>query len=262
MDYTQELEFAKQLAKAAGEIARGYFVETGELVIKAEDNSPVTEADIRINNMVIERIQETYPDIGVLGEEASLNVENKDGLLWVLDPIDGTIPFTLHIPISTFCLALVKDGEPVMGVVYDFMNERMYSAIKGQGARLNGKPIEPVGKPRMKFVEFERWPAAPHDVSDIFAALKREGYQSPNYASFGYMSMMVATGTIAGGVCAGDKPWDVAAAKVILEELGVLVTDLAGQEQRYDGPIRGALVAYPETHAILTGVHANENTGN
>lgn len=253
MDYSAELEFAKRLATEAGEIAREYFAETGELVIKTEDNSPVTEADIKINDMVIEQVQKVYPDIGVLGEEASLKVVNDNGLLWVLDPIDGTIPFTLHIPISTFCLALVKDGEPVLGVVYDFMNELMYSAVKGRGARLNGQPLRPVSKPQMRFVALERWPAAPNDVSELFDKLKNAGYQAPNYASFGYTCMMVAKGKIAGGVYAGDKPWDVAAAKVILEELGVFVTGLDGNSQRYDGPVRGALVAYPETHAILVG---------
>jgi len=260
MDYTKELEFAKRLALAAGEIARQWFGKTDELAIKADDNSPVTEADTRINDMVIDEVRKAYPNIGVLGEEASLEGESEDGLLWVLDPIDGTIPFTLHMPISTFCLALVKDGEPVLGVVYDFMNGNLYSAVKGLGAHLNGNPLGVANKPKMKFVEFERWPAAPNDVSSLYAALKREGYQSPNYASFGYMCMMVALGKIAGGVYAGDKPWDVAAAKVILEELRMRVTDLAGKEQPYDRAIRGAIVAYPETHAMLVGASTREDS--
>ncbi len=246
------LDFAMSLAKQAGPIARQYFAYDTAIKSKADDSSPITVADEQINQLVIEKVKATYLGMGVLGEEASLAATNDDKLLWVLDPIDGTIPYTLHMPISTFCLALVKDGEPIIGVVYDFMADRLYSAIKGEGVWLNGEPFAPdMSVEPMKLVFVERWFAAANDVSKQHAALRLHGYQTPNYASSGYCHMMVALRKVSGLVYAGDKPWDAAASKVILNELGVLVTNLDGNEQRYDGTIRGAIIAYPEVHKLL-----------
>lgn len=244
------LTFAEAVLREAGKIARQHYSFEIELTTKV-DNSPVTAADEAINSLIIQRMRQQFPGVGVLGEEESAEGEPTNKLLVVCDPIDGTIPYMLHIPISTCCIAFVQDGVPVVGAVYDFHNDRLYSAVKGQGAFLNGKRLQATPQAQMKLVCVEKWPTAPHNVSKLQQRLDKAGYQSPNYASFGYTSMLIALGKISGGVYAGDKPWDVAAAKVIVEELGVKVTALDGHDQRYDGPIRGAIVAYPEVHNFL-----------
>src|SRR3954462_4543937 len=137
-DLRKALRFAQRLAKEAGVIARRHYDPTISFDPK-DDSSPVTQADVEINRLVIARCRAAYPEAGVLGEEESS--QGVSDILWVCDPIDGTTPYMLGAHASTFCLALVYKGVPVVGVVYDFWNKRLYSAIKGESAFLNGAPL-------------------------------------------------------------------------------------------------------------------------
>jgi fructose-1,6-bisphosphatase/inositol monophosphatase family enzyme len=243
------LAFAKGIAKEAGEIARSVVANQIDVREKSE-NSPVTVVDEKVNALVIERVKEHYPSIGVLGEEEDHKVSGDNELLWVCDPLDGTIPFVLGIPASTFCLALVQNGMPVVGVVYDFANDKLYSAAKGLGAFCNDEALERSGV-ALNIVPVEWWHSAANDAKPFVAKLQAARYQTPNFASFGYTCMLVASGRIKGAVYAGDKPWDVVAAKVILEEIGFTVTSFDNADQPYDRPIRGAVVSDGEVHGCL-----------
>jgi myo-inositol-1(or 4)-monophosphatase len=249
LNLAEYLAFAEKLAKEAGEIARKNFAYDIPFDAKI-DASPVTIADTEINSLVIKRCREAYPDIGIIGEEESDNA-NPGKLVWVCDPIDGTIPYSLGMRISTFCLALVQDGEPVVGVVYDFTKERMFSAVKDGVASVNGRAMpKPVGEP-MQLINLEWWGAGKFDLRGLRERLFAEGFQVPNYTSSSYMSMMVALGRTLGVIYSGNMPWDIAAAKVIVEACGGKVTDLYGDRQRYDRPIRGAIVAHADYHEQL-----------
>lgn len=243
-ELSEYVAFAENLAREAGGIARKHFAHDIALETKT-DTSPVTAADLEINSLVIQRCRETYPDIGIIGEEESDN-SNPGKLVWVCDPIDGTIPYSLGMYISTFCLALVRDGEPVVGVVYDFGKDYLFSAVKGEPAKLNGVEIpKPTAEP-LKLIDLEWWGNSKFDLQGLREHLFAQGFQAPNYASSVYLSMMVALGRIAGVIYCGDKPWDAAATKVIAEACGLQMTDLYGDRQRYDRPIRGAIIANPE----------------
>jgi myo-inositol-1(or 4)-monophosphatase len=245
----EALAFAVDLAKTSGELARSHY--RPDLAIDPkDDNSPVTQVDIAINTLVIQRCRAKYPDIGVMGEE-----ESSDGtsdLLWVCDPIDGTIPYALGFHASTFCLALVQEGQPVVAVVYDFMNDRLFSARTGGPALLNGKPIEQSSDP-MKLVELERFWSAPHDIGTLHEDLLADKWQVVNLASYGCASSFVLMGRTAGAIYTGDKPWDVAAIALIASLTGCTVTDLDGRAQRYDQPVKGALIAHPKYAQELLG---------
>lgn len=255
-ELAEYLAFAESLAREAGEIARKHFVRDIAFEPK-DDASPVTVADLEINTLAIKKCREAYPDIGVIGEEQSDNV-SAGKLVWVCDPIDGTMPYSLGMYISTFCLALVQDGEPVVGVVYDFGKDQMFTAIKDGPAMLNGKPITKPTQEPMQLVNLEWWGAGKFDLRGLREHLFAEGFQVPNYTSSGYMSMMVALGRTMGMIYSGDKTWDVAAAKVIVEAAGGKVTDLYGERQRYDRPIRGAILAHDDYHEQL--LHAVTET--
>ena len=135
------LRFAKQLAADAGEIPLRYFSFEIESTWK-ENNTPLTKADTENNEMVIRRINEAYPDHSIYGEERS-HAKEGSRYIWVCDPIDGTMPFSLGLPIFTFSLALVDQatGQPIMGVVNDPIMKNMYWAYNGGGAYRNGKKI-------------------------------------------------------------------------------------------------------------------------
>ena len=127
-DYTKELAVAKQIAREAGEIMRYYFFATDMCVETKEDSSPVTEADIKINSLVIERLATAFADDGVIGEEQSTATYGT-GRRWGCDPIDGTKGFIWGAPTAMFSLGLVVDGTPVLGVCYESIVDELYWAV-------------------------------------------------------------------------------------------------------------------------------------
>src|SRR3989338_10114025 len=135
------LEFAKNLAKEAEEIALKYFSFEVKSTCK-EDNTPLVKADTEINNLVIKRINETYPEHSIYGEEKSDRKENSK-YIWVCDPIDGTMAFSCGLPMFVFSIALVdqSNGQPVLGLINDPVMKNMYWAYKGGGAYRNGQKI-------------------------------------------------------------------------------------------------------------------------
>ena len=101
----------------------------------------MTAADEAINELVLDQVKTRFPDDAVIGEEGS-SPGGSSNRVWVCDPIDGTLPFTLGVPTSLFSLALVVDGEPTMGLLYDPYLDRRFEACLGQGGNVNGRPLE------------------------------------------------------------------------------------------------------------------------
>ena len=132
------LEFAKQIAMKAGQIMLKYFKDDNGANYKF-DQTIVTKADIEINHYLIQQVKETYPTHTVDGEEEQFG---KSKYVWVCDPVDGTAMYARHIPVAVFSLALVIDGVPNVGVVYDPFTDNLYTAIKGKGALKNGMKIQ------------------------------------------------------------------------------------------------------------------------
>jgi len=135
------LEFTKKLAKEAEEIALRYFSFEVENTWK-EDNTPLTKADTEINDLVIKRINETFPEHSIYGEEKSEIKENSK-YIWVCDPIDGTMAFSCGLPLFVFSIALVdrSNGFPILGLINDPVIKTMYWAYKDSGAYRNGQKI-------------------------------------------------------------------------------------------------------------------------
>ena len=140
--YKKELDFAKQIAKNSGDIMLDYFKKDITHIEIKSDNTVLTKADVEISSFVIDSINSKFPDHDILGEEGSLSKESTE-FIWVFDPIDGTLPFSLKIPVSTFSISLVgKDnGQPIICVIYDPFTENMFYACKGFGAYKNDQKI-------------------------------------------------------------------------------------------------------------------------
>jgi histidinol-phosphatase len=136
--YDEELVFANQLADEAAEIGIRYFRGSFEVHRKA-DTTPVTEADIAIEDLLRRRIAERFPGHAVLGEEQGLAGESER--VWVIDPIDGTKNFAARIQIWGTLIALVERDRPVVGVVGAPALGERYAAARGGGSTLNGEPI-------------------------------------------------------------------------------------------------------------------------
>ena len=261
--YKKELALAKQLAEEAGKIMLGYFNTTASDPTVKSDRTIVTKADTDINRRVIEVLSKETPKYSVWGEEESSIVEGAK-YTWVCDPVDGTMPFSKAIPISTFSLALVNEtGESVVGVVYDPFQNRLYEAVKGEGAYLNGVKISVSQKSELDgaYIDEELWINDEEQITfdspkDTF---NKAGAKVTTQCSAVIMGCFVAKGDYDAMIFGQGKPEDIAALAVIVTEAGGRVTDLFGNPQRYDTNIRGAVVSNGLIHGdlceILKGIH-------
>lgn len=244
----QYLKFAKEIAYRAKEIMIKYFKEENGSSYKY-DQTIVTKADTEINDYLIKRVKEEYPTHSVDGEEAQFG---SSQYVWVCDPVDGTAMYARHIPTAVFSLALVLDGEPIIGVIYDVFTDNLYSAIKGKGAYKNENLIHvnDIKLDDMRSVShFDMWPSCEYNIYGVINELGHESY-FVSIGSVTHACACVANGDFNLVIFPGTKHknCDIAAAKVIVEEAGGKVTDIFGNYQRYDGDINGAVVSNGVVH--------------
>lgn len=242
------LEFAKDIAKVAGKIMLKYFNMDNGVSYK-EDKTIVILADTEINSYLIKKVKEKYPNHSVDGEEEQFG---KSDYVWVCDPVDGTAMYARHIPVAVFSLALVVKGESQVGVVFDPFTNNLYTAIKGKGAYKNGERItvNDYELDDMKTVcHYDLWPEADYNISKVIQELEKKTYFI-GLGSIIRACTCVATGDFTCAIFPGTKHknCDIAAVKVIIEEAGGKVTDLFGDEQRYDQSINGAVISNGKVH--------------
>jgi myo-inositol-1(or 4)-monophosphatase len=219
-----------------------------------EDNSPVTVTDTTINRIVIDTIVKKFPGHAILGEEESLIIDSE--YMWVCDPVDGTIPFSHGIPISTFSLALTQNGESIVGVTYDPFMDRMFYAEKGKGAFINNHQISVSESKSLKssVLSIDKMKTSGYDTSESEEILIGKKVKIFGLKSLVYCGMLVACGEFIGTVFGGTTPWDGAAIKIIIEEAGGKVTDLYGNDQRYDKAIKGIIASNGFVHDELVSI--------
>jgi fructose-1,6-bisphosphatase/inositol monophosphatase family enzyme len=249
---TEYIQFAEEMAKKAGTIIKEHFGLGMQREFKS-DSSPVTEADLKINSLLITEVKRLFPEHSVIGEEESHIVENSE-YAWVCDPLDGTRAFTSGLPLAAHSLALVKNGEVILGVVYDPFCDRLYSAQKGQGTTLNGVKtvVSKVSNLQRAVSDIESSNTAKYDTTELRNQLIKD-YHVVNYKLCAIVlpSALVAAGEVAFTVFPHASAHDIAAVKIIVEEAGGKVTDIYGNEQRYDQAINGALISNGLLHDQL-----------
>ncbi|KPK37921.1 MAG: inositol monophosphatase [Gammaproteobacteria bacterium SG8_47] len=202
------------------------------------DGSIVTEADLAMQQRLSDALAAHWPHFQLLGEEMSepeqhALLERADHGLWCLDPLDGTSNFAAGVPFFAVSLALLVKGEVVLGLVYDPVRRECFTARRGEGAWLNGKPLERLGsaptlalKRCLAAVDFKRLPKR--------LALRLA--EQPPYASqrsFGSVALdwcWVAAGRFHVYLHGRQKLWDYAAGSLVLAEAGGHATTLEGDE--------------------------------
>lgn len=246
-------EFGVRIALEAGEIIKKNF-SLGMQKQWKSDNSPVTETDKAINSLLIARVRESFQEHNVLAEEESSILEEGNEFVWVCDPVDGIIPFSHGVPICTFSLALVKKGEPIFAVVFDPFGKRLFVAEKGKGAFLNDKLIS-VSKNsefRGSVGSYEMFEKAKYNINKLLNHLQQEeGVNTIKLSSFIYTACLVAAGEFVYAIFPNITAHDAASVKLIVEEAGGKVTDLFGNEQRYDQNIEGLIASNGIFHEKL-----------
>ena len=245
------LSFAKELSKEAEEVALKYFGFDVESNWKG-DNTPLTQADTEINDLVIKRINETFPDHSIYGEEKS-EIKENSRYIWVCDPIDGTMAFACGLPTFVFSIALVdqSSGLPVLGLINDPVMKIMYWAYKGGGAYRNGKKISVMSENTFKNTYFNT-AASGRSLGFsnmvLMKTLSEKKCAVMKFPSFIYGAIQVANGKYVGAVFFKEQGHDVAALKIITEEAGGKVTDLNGEERTNDQDGAGCIVSKSVLH--------------
>lgn len=230
------LAFAQRLVREAGQLIKDGFEKSHDVELKA-DRSPVTAVDLAINRHISQAIKSTYPDHGLLGEELS-HGSGTEPLQWLCDPLDGTKVFVLGVPLSTAILGLMEHGKLLLGVVYDPFSDRLYHAVKGQGAFCNGRPIR-VSDTTLTEGGFVLIQTGSARFAD---GIRRSGAQIEPLPGAGYRAMVLASGRASGVIQLGADFHDTGPSSLIVEEAGGTVTDLDGAPIRFDQPITNGIV--------------------
>ena len=245
-------DFAVDIAQRAGDIMTTNFALGMSKTWKA-DGSPLTVSDLMINDMLISAVNETYPEHAVVGEEASIRNDENREYVWICDPIDGTVPFSHGLPLFTFSLALVHDGQPVLAVVNDPMSDRFFIAEKGTGATVNNTsmsvaPVEEIGT---LVIDLEDAQIDALSTGSFRGRLRQRGAMVTTLWSAVIASTRVATGELAAVICKGGHVWDVAAAALLVTEAGGIATDLRGEPIEFVEPLEGFVLSNGEVHDAL-----------
>ncbi len=247
-DFSPITKFLIQLSEEADKIMLKYYSPAGVHIEAKADKSPVTEADMEINRMVIEKVKKNYPDYEVLAEEISTDI-SKSNQLFVVDPLDGTQMFAIGAPMFGFSAAVVKDGRSVAGVLTNPLAKRTLVAEYGKGAYLvqTNTRIRVSEKDTLdKAIVNSGW-----KDSRVSGLLHKNGARTPVVYSVCEAASLVAMGGFDGVIFTGHFPHDVAALKIVVEEAGGKVTNIFGDEQRYDQNVRGAIISNSKLYKQL-----------
>lgn len=141
-DLNVRAAIAQDIVREAGEVARMAFLDRNGLSVTTKGTQDwVTNVDLEVETLIRQRLQASFPDDVVLGEEGGQSAASDSGTMWIVDPIDGTTCFLLGIPQWCVVLCYVADTAPVLAAIYDPMADHMYSAVHGGGAFLDGVAI-------------------------------------------------------------------------------------------------------------------------
>ena len=217
-----------------------------------DDKSAVTEMDLLVEQKLQAALAELDANIPFSGEETGSDYNHKTH--WLVDPIDGTEPFIRGLPFATNMVALIDNGQPVLGIVNNFMTGDYYMAIKGQGATCNGHALHVSLRPIDRaFVCIGSTSPGNGPGFALLDMLRAElGINAVvKFAATGAEMMAVASGAIEARMTykGRAKPWDFAPGALIVQEAGGRVANVG--EDTYDYRNPSVLAANPQVFDIL-----------
>jgi myo-inositol-1(or 4)-monophosphatase len=248
------LDTAIDAAHAAGKVLIERLANEREVRVKGLRDI-VTDADLAAEAAVIQAIRTRYPGHALLTEEGGESVGNAS-YVWVVDPLDGTTNYSRRFPAFSVSIGLVHQGELTVGAVYDPLNRHLFTAQRGQGAKLNGTPlrVSRVDQVGQAVVALD-WAHAQDERHEILARLGRVAPVCGTVRAFGSAALglcYVGAGWLDAYFHIGLKPWDMAAGLLLIEEAGGRVTDIQGQPwQPWDQRV---LVSNGRLHRTLLDV--------
>jgi histidinol-phosphatase len=235
---SDDLTLALELADAADRLTTARFGARDLRVERKPDRTPVTDADLAVEDRIRELIAAARPADEVAGEERGGSV--GAGRTWLLDPIDGTKNFLRGVPAWATLIALLVDGDPVLGVISAPALHRRWWAARGAGAwtstageprRLAVSGVADLGDAYLSTTHLGSW--VEHHSRESYLRLVDACWENRAFGDF-WQHCLVAEGSIDLAAEAVVNPWDVAAIQVLVTEAGGTFTDLTGAP-RHDG---------------------------
>ena len=249
---TPTLADIERLARQAGQILRAGYQKEHQVDYKGVID-PVTEIDRQSEEYLIGEIRKQFPDHHILAEESG-GTQGK-GHQWFIDPLDGTVNYAHNIPFFSVSIAYASNGTSNLAAVYDPMRDELFSAERGKGAYLNGRPLRVSATTELHRsllvtgFPYDAW----NSEFDNFANFVHFSKMSQGVRRLGSAALdlsYVAAGRLDGFWELALKPWDVAAGGLICEEAGGRVTNVFGGPD-YISPPQSVLATTPGIHARM-----------
>lgn len=198
----------------------------------------VTAVDLKISTFLREELAKLTPEIGFMSEEEETEILSER---WILDPIDGTTNLVYGYNQSSVSLAHFKDGKVVFGVVYNPFNGELFTAERGRGAYCNGEKLKKAQDRELKdcIIEFGASSTKKQYATSVFNIAKKvfeNCLDLRRICSTALTLSYIASGRINGYFERSIKPWDYAAASLMLEECDVEFCDWDGNPVQYEKP--------------------------
>lgn len=259
------IEFIRPILEEAAEVARKNFGKVSGSS-KGEDNNQVlTETDIEIGKLIVQKIKDAYPKHNIIDEEAGV-IDNGSDFTWVVDPIDGTSNFASGIVTYGVMIGLLEGGTPVAGGVALPELRQIYLAERGQGATCNAKQVK-VSDEKSLLSSLVAYGIDGHQEDPSITAAEAKllgdivlGIRNLRTSNSAFDAMMVAAGKYGGSLNQTSKIWDNIALHIIIEEAGGLYTDFFGKPLDYTDPLAKVdqnytwCAASPELHRQLQDI--------
>ncbi|WP_250031999.1 inositol monophosphatase family protein [Paractinoplanes maris] len=263
-EYADFLPVAHQAVDLASRIMRS--MQPGVLTAKG-DRDMASEADFAIEEQVRAFLAEETPDIAFLGEENGSSGDT-DGLMWALDPVDGTVNFIHGSPLCAVSLGLVNEKQSVLGVIeLPFLGSR-YSAAEGHGAESDGQRISvsgarDVSEAVVAIGDYAVGAGAEEKNEFRFALTHRLAARVQRIRMHGSAAIdlaWLAAGKVDAVVMLANKPWDTSAGVVIAREAGALTVDRDGAPHSLDARATVAANSHilPSILALIAGDNSSE----
>lgn len=207
-------------------------IRSVDVQFKSKSNDLVSHADKEAERRFVEALRSVLPQAGFIAEEGT-SEEGEGEYHWIIDPLDGTTNYLYGIPCYCTSVGLKQNDEIVLGVIYDPVHDECFSAAKGLGAKLNGKPMRvsaqadlshslvAMGFPYEKRGKLRTYLDILHDINEKTRGMRRPGAAAIDMA-------YVACGRFDAFYEYGLNPWDIAAGTILIREAGGTVTDFHG----------------------------------
>ncbi len=261
-DVAEMLHVAQLAAVQAGQLARRMLAEPREISSKGRRDI-VTDADVAAQALITEQIRTAFPRHGFVPEEPDSDLPTEGPVLWIIDPIDGTTNYSRGLPIFAVSIAAVLFTAPgpatiddvLVGVVYDPMQEELFTAVRGGAALVNGRPLHVSAVDRLEEaiigIDWSHEPQLRQRGLEVTAGLVHDVDVLRTIGSAALALAWVAAGRDEAYLNFQLKPWDVAAAGLMIRLAGGSITDLAGQPLALDPRGLNCLASNNHLHTLL-----------